>query len=155
MELPRITPPPASDESAREKRMAKLMALEISTKRYKRVRIVVRNLSPHGIGARGEIDLVPCEQVVIHMPDGRDLSAIVRWVRKNTFGLSLDDRIDTNALKSQSASLGHLPTKDDGITFQRFQHVGSTARSGFKRSHRDEVLKTNSTWVDDLGNWPK
>ncbi len=137
-----------SDEAVREPRMAKLVAIDVSSSRHQRTRIVVRNLSPHGLGARGEIDLLPCEHVVIHLPDGSEMGAIVRWVRKNSFGLSLDDRIDAAALRGKSSASSHLITRDAQVDFHRMQHKGTFARSGFNRSHREEVLR-NSDWIGE------
>lgn len=140
--------PTQGDDSERETRTAKLISLEISGAQRRRTKIVVRNLSPHGIGGRGDIDLLPCERVIVHLPDGRDVEAIVRWVRKNSFGLSLDERIDAVALKTRTAKPSAIVPRDAAVGFQAFKHNGSSARSGFKRSHRDEVLGS-SDWTQN------
>lgn len=142
-----IAPTPGHD-SARETRTAKLISLEISGAQRRRTKIVVRNLSPHGIGGRGDIDLLPCEQVVVHLPDGRDVDAIVRWVRKNSFGLSLDERIDSEALQSRGSGPAAIVPRDAAIGFQPMKHTGTASRSGFQRSHRDEVLGS-SDWTQN------
>ncbi len=138
--------PTSGDDSARETRTAKLISLEISGPQRRRTKIVVRNLSPHGIGGRGDIDLLPCERLVVHLPNGHNVEAIVRWVRKNSFGLSLDERIDADALQARAAVSAAIVPRDAAIGFEPFKHIGSTSRTGFKRSHRDEVLGS-SGWT--------
>lgn len=136
---------PSTNGPVRETRVSKLVALELSSDRYRRVRIVVRNLSPHGLGVRGDIELLPCEQVIIHLPDGRDVNAIVRWARKNTFGLSLEERIAPEQLQPRAAPSTVIVPRDAELGFHRLRHEASSSRSGFQRTHRDEVLRT-SNW---------
>jgi PilZ domain len=138
----------ADNDSTREPRMAKLVALHLSSARYDNVKIVVRNLSPHGLGARADIELLPCERVVVHLPDGQDVGAIVRWVRKNTFGLSLDERIEPAQLQPKPAAVSAIVPRDAEIGFNRLRHTAGSSRSGFQRSHRDEVLRTSS-WMGE------
>jgi PilZ domain len=140
--------PPPTDGSARENRVSKLVALELSSARYKRVRIVIRNLSPHGLGARADIELLPCEQVMVHLPDGRDVGAIVRWVRKNTFGLSLEERIEPEQLQPRPGTGAAIVPKDAELGFNRYRHTATSSRSGFQRTHRDEVLRS-SNWLGE------
>lgn len=138
---------PEASEPIREPRTAKLVALNLSSARYSNVKIVVRNLSPHGLGARADIELLPCERVVVHLPNGRDVGAIVRWVRKNTFGLSLDERIETEYLQPKAAGAAAIVPRDAELGFNRLRHTAASSRTGFQRSHRDEVLRSSS-WVD-------
>ena len=137
-----------ANESTREPRMAKLVALHLSSARYSNVKIVVRNLSPHGLGARADIELLPCERVVVHLPNGQDVGAVVRWVRKNTFGLSLDERIETKHLQPKAAGAGAIVPRDAELGFNRLRHSAGSSRTGFQRSHRDEVLRS-STWMGE------
>ncbi len=136
------------NDSTREPRMAKLIALNLSSARYSNVKIIVRNLSQHGLGARADIELLPCERVVVHLPNGQDIGAIVRWVRKNTFGLSLDERIEPEHLQPKAAVSGAIVPRDAELGFNRLRHTAGSSRSGFQRSHRDEVLRT-STWMGE------
>lgn len=139
----------SNDDSAREQRVSKLLSVEISTENFGRVKIVIRNLSPHGIGARLDAELLPCERVTIHLPNGRDVGATVRWVRKGTMGLALDERIEPDAYVVKKVATGPLVARDAEIGFQRLRHASTPAsRSGFQRSHRDEVLRT-SDWNRD------
>lgn len=139
---------PDGTDSAREPRMAKLVALHLTSARYSNVKIVVRNLSPHGLGARAEIELLPCERVVVHLPNGQDVGAIVRWVRKSTFGLSLDERIEPEQLQPKASAASAIVPRDAEFGFNRLRHTAGSSRSGFQRSHRDEVLRTSS-WMGE------
>lgn len=135
------------DSSDREPRMSKLVSIEISSERQPRTRVVVRNLSAHGIGARGDCNILPCERVTVHLPDGRMVAATVRWVRKGTFGLSLDERIEPGAVQSKAGGrLADIVPKDAEAGFERYRHYASQSRTGFSRSHREEVLKVSSDW---------
>ena len=143
------SPSRPDNDTAREPRVSKLVSLELSSDRHERTKFVVRNMSPHGLGARGDIDLLPCERVTVHLPDNRTIGATVRWVKKGTFGLSLDDRIDAQGVQPKAKASTGLVTRDTETGFQRLRHNAHTApRSGFQRSHRDEVLRT-SDWTTD------
>ncbi len=131
---------------ARETRTSKLLSVDISCARFGRKRVVVRNLSFYGIGARGDIDLLPTEHVIVHLPDGRDIEAIVRWVRKGAFGLSLHERINPTELQTRNSVDQPLTTRDAETGFQPFKVTATAQRTGFQRSHRDEVL--SSSWRD-------
>lgn len=137
------------DESMREPRMAKLLAVELSSEQLAPTRVVVRNLSPYGLGARGELDLLPMERVTVHLPDGRAVPALVRWVRKGAFGLSLEERIDPAMLQTgRAASPADLTTRDAKVDFRIARPAIEHKRSGFQRSHRDEIL-SGSDWSRD------
>ena len=140
-------PNPLTDgDNARETRVSKLVTLEVSNMRGDRSKVVVRNLSPHGIGARSEINVLQCERVTVHLPDGTDIGATIRWVGKGTFGIALDDRIEPDMLKPGQNSAGSFEPRDSQIGFQRIRHTGTTARTGFQRTHREEVL-FSSHWT--------
>lgn len=135
-----------SGVGARETRISKLVGIGLSSAMHKNVRVVVRNLSLHGIGARGDVSLLPCERITVHLPSGRNIGAMVRWVRKNTFGLLLDEQIDPQDFQPHVCPAGTIVPRDANLGFQRMYHQSSTARSGFQRSHRDEVLRS-SNWT--------
>ena len=141
----KIDSPPAT--TTREARTSKLLSVEISCARFGRTRVVVRNLSFYGIGARGDVDLLPTEHVTVHLPGGHNVDAIVRWVRKGAFGLSLQERINPADLQTRNSVDQPLKTRDAESGFQPFVPTPATPpRTGFKRSHRDEVL--SSGWRD-------
>lgn len=136
------------DSSAREPRTSKLVAVELSSDRHPPTRIVIRNLSSHGVGARGELDLLPCERVMLHLPGDAKIAGTIRWARKGTFGIALDERLPAEFLQAKAKSATEIVTRDATAGFQPIRHnVTSTGRSGFARSHRDEVLR-QSSWID-------
>ncbi|MCU0729552.1 MAG: PilZ domain-containing protein [Sphingopyxis sp.] len=143
-----ITPPVHSSD-AREQRSSKLVALEISTAKAQRVRVAVRNVSAHGIGIRGDIDLMACERVLVHLADGTDVAGTVRWARKSMFGIALDQRIDPAMVQPRKTPNAGLVARDSDVGFTPFKVSQNTTRSGFQRSHRDEVLRSASTWDRD------
>lgn len=135
------------DAAAREPRTSKLLAVELSSDRNPPARVVIRNLSSHGVGARGDIDLLPCERVTLHLPDGAQIGGTVRWVRKGTFGIALDERLPTEFLQAKAKSSAEIVTRDTVVGFQPVKHtVEHAGRSGFQRTHRDEVLR--SSWTE-------
>jgi len=81
------------DAGVREQRISKLVTVEISNSRLGRTRVVVRNLSNHGLGIRSDVDLLPCERLTVHIGEDRSVEATVRWVGKGQFGLALDERV--------------------------------------------------------------
>ena len=137
---------PSAGDNAREVRVSKLITLEVSNMHGDRCKVVVRNLSPHGIGARSDMNVLQCERVIVHLPGGTETGGTVRWVGKGTFGIALDDRIEPEMLKPGQNSGGTLTPCDSQIGFQRIRHTATTARSGFQRSHRDEIL-LSSRWT--------
>lgn len=130
---------------AREPRVSKLIGVGLSSSKHEKVRVVVRNFSLNGIGARGDVLLLPLERIIVHFPSGHDVEGIVRWVKKNTFGLLLDRPIDPNDLKPCAGAVGAIVPRDANLGFERMHHEPSTARSRFQRTHRDEVLR-GSRW---------
>ncbi|MEQ1687427.1 MAG: hypothetical protein ABL874_02515 [Sphingopyxis sp.] len=151
--------PPAAQtgDQMRETRVSKLLTFEISSPRHPRAKIVVRNLSPHGVGVRSDLNVIACEHLTLHLPGGQDLDAIVRWTKKGTFGLSLDARIEPEMLRPASQANGHFTPSDTVVGFERMLHQGTTERSGFQRTHKQQVLSSSqsghnpyaSQWTND------
>ena len=153
--LMNFMPSPPVDAPQREQRTSKLIVLALSTSREKHARIVVRNVSPHGLGARGEIDLLPCERVTVHLPGGRDVAATVRWARNGKFGLALDERVDPPSLQTRAAaSPTDLRSRDESMEFvpMKIRPVEG-GRTGFKRSHRDQVLASAQDKGGSISEW--
>lgn len=146
--------PPAAQtgDQARESRVSKLLTFEISSPRHARTKVVVRNLSPHGVGVRSEIDVIACEHLTLHLPGGQDLNAIVRWTKKGTFGLSLDERIEPEMLQPASHGVAQLTPADAQLGFQRLRHEGTTERSGFQRTHKQQVLNGSQSGVNPFAS---
>lgn len=120
--------------------------------KHDRVRVVVRNISSHGLGLKGELDLIACERMVLHLPDGREVNGTVRWVRKGGFGIYLDEQIDPSDFQVRGdGSPNAINPRDAQMGFQVMRRPGAnTGRTGFQRTHRDEVLKDlSSSWTGD------
>lgn len=137
---PLWTPPGAQ---AREARTAKLVPVEISSMKHNRARVVVRNISSHGLGLKGDLDLIACERLVLHLPDGRDINATVRWVRKGGFGIYLDEQIESSDFQVRGDGTPNaINPRDSQPGFQVMRRPSTnTGHTGFQRTHRDEVLK--------------
>ncbi len=134
------------DDHAREPRTSKLVSLELTGAGNRRVKFVVRNMSSHGVSGRGEVDLLPCERVRVHMADGRDIAGTVRWVKQNTFGIALDEKvIDAARPVAPGAKSAAIVPRDAALGFQPLRHTATANRSGFQRTHREEVLR-QSDW---------
>jgi hypothetical protein len=139
-----------SAEAQRPVRVSKLLPLEIGTERLGRVTVVVRNISPYGLGVRSEVELLACERVTVFLPGDEQVGATVRWVRKGMFGLALDEAINPAALRAKAASLNDITTKDAQIGFVPLHIKTATQqRPGFQRSNRDNILNGHSHWVGD------
>jgi hypothetical protein len=134
----------------RADRKSQLVPVEIASDRFGRTKVIVRNLSPYGLGVRGDVELLACERLTVHLPDGRSVGATVRWARKNTFGLALDESIALSALQPKSVNKPtELTTRDDNAGFVPIVVQTSTQRPGFVRSHRDQILDGASHWIRD------
>jgi hypothetical protein len=143
-------PAAAKSSGPRADRKSQLVPVEIASDRLGKVRVVVRNVSPFGLGVRGEVELLACERVVVHLPDGRKIGATVRWARQNTFGLALDEAINPVALQPKAVSKPtELTTKEDKGSFVPLQVNANPHRPGFVRSHRDQILDGASHWIRD------
>jgi hypothetical protein len=141
----------AKPQGTREIRMAKLLPIEIGSERLGRVKVVVRNISPYGLGVRSDVELLACERLIVFLPGDEQVGATVRWVRKGTFGLALDEAINPAALRANVAkSLTDLTTKDAQLNFAPVHVQPATQpRPGFQRSQRDSILNGHSQWLRD------
>lgn len=144
------TPPAAKPAGPRADRKSQLVPIEIASDRMQRTRVVVRNLSPYGLGVRGDVELIACERLTVFLPDGREIGATVRWARKNTFGLALDEPINPAALQPKAVSKPtELTTREGNAPFIPIQVASTSQRPGFIRSHRDQILDGASHWTRD------
>jgi hypothetical protein len=143
-------PPAAKASGPRADRKSQLVPIEIASDRVGRTKVIVRNLSPYGLGVRGDVELLACERLTVYLPEGRKIGATVRWARKNTFGLALDEAINPVSLQPKSVhSATELTTRDDQNSFIPVTIQASTQRPGFVRSHRDQILDGSSYWTRD------
>jgi hypothetical protein len=137
-------------EDPREERRSRLLPIEIASDRIARTKVVVRNLSPYGLGVRGQVELLACERLTVYLPDNSEIGATVRWVRDGTFGLALDEPINPALLQPKATTNPlNLTHRDQNPGFIPLQISQSTQRPGFVRSHRDEIFDGSSHWTND------
>ena len=134
----------------RADRKSQLIPIEIASDRVTRTKVVIRNMSTYGLGVRGDIELLACERVKVFLPGGREIGATVRWARKNTYGLALDEAINPALLQPKPVSRpSEIVTRDDNPGFRPLVVKATTQRPGFVRSNRDEILHSASRWTSD------
>lgn len=134
----------------RATRVSRLLPIEIGSERLGRQKVVIRNIAPYGLGARGDVELLACERLTVYLPDGHEIGATVRWVRKNTFGLALDEPINPAVFQPKGAAVATtLVAKDADLGFVPIQIKATIQRPGFQKSHRDQILDGSSLWVRD------
>jgi hypothetical protein len=142
--------PEPAKSGPREERKSRLLPIEVGSERMDRTRVVVRNLSPYGLGVRGDIQLLACERVTVYLPGGFEVGATVRWVRNGTFGLALDEAINPAVLQPKAATgPSTLKPKGESDEFQLMKVRTDTRRPGFIRSRRDDILNGHSHWTND------
>ncbi|MBB5686842.1 PilZ domain-containing protein [Sphingobium boeckii] len=95
--------------------------------------IAVRNVSPHGLGARAEVPPPLGMIVKINLSGVGDVEGEVRWVTGNRFGVKLDGSIDTSKFNFSGRSWEEVtPRYDPGDVADRFKPMSSTWRPGFR-----------------------
>jgi hypothetical protein len=140
----------AKATAAREERRSRLLPIEIGSERFARTKVVVRNVSPYGLGVRGAVELLACERLTVYLPNKVEIGATVRWVRNGTFGLALDEPINPALLQPNATTNPlDLTHRDANPGFIPLQVNTNTQRPGFIRSHRDEILDGSSHWTSD------
>ena len=97
-------------------------------------RIVVRDISSQGIGARATgTPPAAGERVSLYLSQGRLLTGRVRWVRGDRFGVLLDATIDPNAFLGSGGSWEVVEQKfPPGHVYDQFKPVGRAYRPGLK-----------------------
>jgi len=75
----------------REMRRRGLTRLSLTIGNNPRQDIMVRDYSSRGFSAAAQATPPATDEVVaVHLPDGRTLWGIVRWVERNVFGVEFD-----------------------------------------------------------------
>lgn len=77
----------------RDKRDGRILTATMRSERLAEQSIIIRNLSPRGIGARARTMLPRVGEEVFLRLDGREIVGRVRWVRGDQFGIHLRDPI--------------------------------------------------------------
>lgn len=94
--------------------------------------IVVRNISPNGIGARLRSGRVFVGERVTLIIRGHSLHGEVRWSRGDLFGVELNEEIDPSMFVVSETSLDDLqPPFGRGHVFDQFRPISDSRRPGF------------------------
>lgn len=94
-----MAPIPPSDQVVREQRQPRIVRARLIHRDGEVQDIVIRNVSPTGLGAsaRGPAP-VRGERVLVVLPGEQEVTGIVRWFGGHTFGMQLDTPLDLDAL---------------------------------------------------------
>lgn len=88
-----------SDGTVRQPRERGLVRARVAVDRIPIQEIIIRNVSPQGIGAASRgAPLIMGERATVLFPDGRQVTGEVRWVNGPSFGLKLDHELDPQVL---------------------------------------------------------
>ena len=114
----------------RESRLRRLLHATLSSVRTGDIEIVVRSVSPRGLGASTKAQPPRTgDAVTMQLPGDFVLSGIVRWVSGNAFGIALDFEFDPAVL-------------EDAI---RHQHGKQAAAHQWQVQSRHRVAVTDHT----------
>ena len=95
--------------------------------------IVVRNISPKGLGARLRFGRISVGVRVTLMVRGHSLHGEVRWSQGDLFGVELNEEIDPSMFVVSETSLDDLqPPFGRGHVFDQFRPVSDSRRPGFR-----------------------
>ncbi|PEQ11872.1 histidine kinase [Novosphingobium sp. PC22D] len=87
MDASRFIPTPVF----REKRRAQLARVALRDARGEPMEVLVRDVSKRGLSATANGPAPEAgDPVAIHLPDGRELWGLVRWVEGRSFGVEFD-----------------------------------------------------------------
>jgi hypothetical protein len=94
-----MAPIQPADQITREQRQPRIIRARLVHRDGEVQDIVIRNVSPTGLGAsaRGPAP-VRGEQVLIVLPGEQEVTGVVRWFGGHTFGMQLDQPLDLEAL---------------------------------------------------------
>lgn len=94
-----MAPIQPADQITREQRQPRIIRARLVHRDGEVQDIVIRNVSPTGLGAsaRGPAP-VRGEQVLIVLPGEQEVTGVVRWFGGHTFGMKLDQPLDLEAL---------------------------------------------------------
>lgn len=125
-------------ECPREPRQHRLFKVEVITGRGKPFNAIVRNISAHGLRAKGDNPVHPGQFVQIRKQGFEPVSGTVRWVRDRDFGLEFDQEIDVEQFSfADRNSEGLLKPKDEKATIRR----SVISRNAMKRPGFSNRLK--------------
>lgn len=118
----------------REPRGRRMLSASMRGDELAEQKIVIADVSPRGLGARARGECPPAgTRILIALSNGLELSGEVRWVRKERFGVQLDQEVDPGQVQGAGGSweVASRPF-DPGHVFDQFRPVSRPYRPGLK-----------------------
>ena len=122
-------------EGNRDPRGMRMLAAMMSFGDCPAQRIIVKDLSCRGLGARATRYPPPVGMIVtISFSQGTTLTGQVRWASGNRFGALLDQEINPDEFRGAGDGWDGAANRTfpSGHVFDQFKPVASTHRPGFK-----------------------
>lgn len=119
----------SAEEQPRDPRTSRLLTAQIMSPRLGSAKIVVRNISASGLGAKCDVLLYKGEEVAVLLANVGAIDATVVWVKDRVFGLHFDERIDPALALAPPSERVVQPYEVPSY----FRPETSTYRPGFKR----------------------
>lgn len=118
----------------REERGRRMLAGIMHSETGSEQRIIIKDISAHGIGARATGSPPSVEdRISIYLSQGRVLKGVVRWVSGNRFGVLLDGEIDPTSFQGSGGSWDVAEQKlPPGHVYDQFRPVSRGYRPGLK-----------------------
>lgn len=117
-------------DSPREPRQHRLFKVEVITEGRKPFNAIVRNISAHGLRAKGDIPVHPGQVLQIRKQGFKPVSGTVRWTHERDFGLEFEEGINVEQFSFGDRNAeGLLMPKDEKVTIRR----SVNSRSAMKR----------------------
>lgn len=121
-------------QAGRETRSSRFFAATMEAPGLPPQQIAVRNVSPHGLGARAETPPALGAIVIINLSGVGDVEGEVRWVTGNRFGVKLDGSIEPSKFNFSGRSWEEVAPRFSAPTevADAFKPMTSTWRPGFR-----------------------
>ena len=121
-------------QTGRETRSSRFFAATMEAPGLPPQQIAVRNVSPHGLGARADHPPALGAIVVIHLAGVGDVEGEVRWVTGTRFGVRLDGSIEPAKFNFSGRSWEEVAPRYSAPTevAAAFKPTDSTWRPGFR-----------------------
>ncbi len=124
------------DKTVRDTRQPRIVSARLVRRGGDQQDIVIRNISPTGLGARTKA-AAPArgEQVTVILPGDQILTGTVRWFTRNAFGLELDTPLSPAALTEALQHKAHV-AQINGEWRVESRHRVSTPQTNLSRVRR-------------------
>ena len=121
-------------QAGRESRSSRFFAATMEAPGLPPQQIAVRNVSPHGLGARAELVPEMGAMVTINLAGVGDVVGDVRWVTGNRFGVKLDGTIEPSKFNFSGRSWEEVAPRFAATVevADAYKPQASTWRPGFR-----------------------